>query len=779
MSTQPKLFQGENDASYCKFGIERLTELLNAFENQIGGVVESEDIEYVHRMRVASRRIRATMPLFRTCFPQKKFRKWLKEVKKVTKLLGEARDLDIQIAFIKHYQSENKESAENSIVELLLRSKKNRRATVQPRVVEGLKELRESDILSKMREFYDNTTADLQNPRPKSSSVKEKAYWAISNRLDAFLAMEEYVYQENEALKLHEMRIRAKHLRYTMETFSPMYSNELTKEIETMKGFQDTLGEMHDCDVWIEYIPKFKTETKRKTAATKNKTEQDKKRKQSLSGFLKYVKKQRKNQYDSFVDLWENSKKTGFFNKLKEKTNSGFPKVEDKIKELQSSPDAEIAVLSDAHANLHALQAVIEDAEKRGVKFFLNAGDLIGFGPFPNEVIELLHSKNVISVIGNYDIEVLNKAKKGKKETKVALEFTRKQLSGSCKTYLSSLPRCIELEVAGKKLLLTHGSPESIDEHLYHDTPKERLKEIVEDRKADVIITGHSHDQYMREVDGVFFLNSGSVGRPDDENPKAAYAVLKFNPLKVVLLRVEYDVSASANALRKKGLPESFSQMLLRGVAIGKIIKEDRQRENALVRNCRKTTKNCEKVSRQYWQDTEHYEQVRKLSLHIFDELQNLHRMGDIERCWLECASILHDIGISKTAKAHNKKSMELILNDTSLLLPSMQRRVIASIARYHRKGFPKKKHYNLNSLSPETIQKITVLSGILRLADSLDYSHNAIINNLEANISSKKITIECSTDSNPAMEEQAFTKKKDLIEKVLNRKMVLVWKQR
>ena len=85
----------------------------------------------------------------------------------------------------------------------------------------------------------------------------EKAYWHISLRLDDFLSMQKYVYLEDEKEKLHEMRIFAKKLRYTMEAFSPLYRNNLKEEIRNIKDYQDALGELHDCDVWLEYIPKF------------------------------------------------------------------------------------------------------------------------------------------------------------------------------------------------------------------------------------------------------------------------------------------------------------------------------------------------------------------------------------------------------------------------------------------------------------------------------------------------------------------------------------------
>ena len=134
----------------------------------------------------------------------------------------------------------------------------------------------------------------------------------------------------------------------------------------------------------------------------------------------------------------------------------------------------------------------------------MNAGDSIGFGPYPNEVVELLCEKNVLSILGNYDLEVIEGKVKAKGEKNLALKFARKELAKSCEYYLYSLPRELRLEVAGKKLFLTHGSPESIEEHIYRDTPVERLKTLADTAKADVIIMlGHSHEQFWRQINGV------------------------------------------------------------------------------------------------------------------------------------------------------------------------------------------------------------------------------------------------------------------------------------
>ena len=736
--------------------------------------MKSDDIEYVHKMRVTSRRLRAALPLFRVCFPGKEFKQWANQLKKITRQLANARDLDVQIAFIEQYTKKLKTATEKAYLETLLKDHKNCRESIQSSVVSGLEKIEASGILQSISNFCEQISTEQSNASFNSNQVIEKAHWHISFRLDDFLSMEKYVYLENKQLKHHQMQIYAKKLRYTMEAFAPLYKDKLTKEIETITAFQDVLGEMHDCDVWLAYIPKFIDKTKAKIKAKEESTKFEK----ALLNFLAYIKGQRRDHYNQFVRLWTKNKNNNFFVKLRKTTNTGLTMSKAKTKQLLANPDVKIAVLSDVHANLQALEKVFEDAEGRGVEIFLNAGDSIGFGPYPNEVVEMLCEKNVLSVVGNYDLEVIEGKAKAKGEKKIALEFAKKELAKSCEGYLQSLPHELRLEIAGKKLLMTHGSPRSIEEHIYHDTPVEQLTALADTAKAEVIIVGHSHDQFLNQADGFCFVNPGSVGRPGDGNPQTAYAILSFNPFNVELIRLDYDIAAAAGALRKKALPESFAQMLLRGVSLEAIIEEDCTEEDAMVQNCKETAEASQEISKTYWQDTEHYTQVTRIALEIFDGLTDVHHLGKRERCWLECAAILHDAGLSKNRRGHHKESAKLILNDTRLPFTSQERRIVASIARYHRKGLPKQKHYNLATLDRVTVHKVKILASLLRVADGLDYTHQSIVKNLNIKVDTKRIIAQCVSETESTLEEQAFNKKKDLFEKVFARKMVLVWKR-
>ena len=366
------------------------------------------------------------MPLFRFCFPAKEFKEWSSQIKKVTRLLGDARDLDVQIAFIEQYIKRLSSAVEKACVDILLKEHKDRRESIQPFVVNGLEKLQDSNILNDIRKFCEQTLTEQSNSIFELNQVLEKARWNISFRLDDFLSMEKYVYLENEKLKQHEMRICAKKLRYTMEAFAPGYENKLEKEIETIKAFQDVLGEMHDCDVWIEYIPKFIDETKAKNK-TKKKNEMPKMEK-ALLNYLNYVNERRKEQYNQFVFLWNENKKSNFFNQLRKTISNYSTMTEEKTKQILANPEVKIAVLSDVHANLQALEIVIQDAEARGADIFLNAGDSIGFGPYPNEVVELLCEKNMLSVLGNYDLEVIEGKVKARRRKKSCFKLCEKRI---------------------------------------------------------------------------------------------------------------------------------------------------------------------------------------------------------------------------------------------------------------------------------------------------------------------------------------------------------------
>ena len=233
-----------------------------------------------------------------------------------------------------------------------------------------------------------------------------------------------------------------------------------------------------------------------------------------------------------------------------------------------------VALIVDVHANLPALEAVLAHAREAHVLEIWHIGDFVGYGAFPDEVEDRLRHEDVLSIVGNYDLKVLKFKKKRDKwrtskrpEKWLAFKWAYENLSKGSRKYLRSLPREIRIEVAGKRILLTHGSPASNEEHLTLDTSEQRLRDLARVANVDVIVCGHSHRPFMRQVDDVCFINTGSVGRPDDGDPRAAYAILHIKPglLQVRHYRLEYDVTRAVAAIRKHQLPEAFAQMMLQG----------------------------------------------------------------------------------------------------------------------------------------------------------------------------------------------------------------------
>jgi putative phosphoesterase len=233
-----------------------------------------------------------------------------------------------------------------------------------------------------------------------------------------------------------------------------------------------------------------------------------------------------------------------------------------------------VALIGDIHANLPALQAVLEHARQQNAHVIWNVGDFVGYGAFPDEVVTLIRQIGALSILGNYDRKTLKIeekrnewARKKTAEKWQAFEWAYNHLSSENRTYLGDLPEQRLFAVEDFIVLMTHGSPASRDEHLDPLTPLERLQELAQMTTADIILCGHSHQPFARQVNQKWFINPGSVGRPEDGDPRASYAIIDFDKklLTVEHFRVSYDVERAAAAIRSAGLPEVFARMVLEG----------------------------------------------------------------------------------------------------------------------------------------------------------------------------------------------------------------------
>ncbi len=226
-----------------------------------------------------------------------------------------------------------------------------------------------------------------------------------------------------------------------------------------------------------------------------------------------------------------------------------------------------IAVISDIHANIFALEAVLAHAQTLGIKYFWCLGDQVQFNAFPDQVVKTIRKLDPVAIQGNVDQAILKIGKK--KQAKITEEeqpfyWTYRQLSRKSREYLADLPSSIKVKLKGYRFLLTHGSPKGIADNIYADTPDEYLRELTTLTRADFILCGHTHKPFIREVDGISFINPGSVGKPVDGDPRASYCVIQVKKGFVTIdhFRVEYDLATALATMREAGQPDLYIRAL-------------------------------------------------------------------------------------------------------------------------------------------------------------------------------------------------------------------------
>lgn len=241
----------------CQFGIYFMLEQTQGLVEEVPGVQLGRDSEAIHRMRVASRRLATGLDVFKSCLPKKKSRIWRDEVRKVTIALGKARDLDIRIAQLTELYGDQLDARFKPGYNRLLLRLKQDRTKAQKKVNKTVFKLNESQALEEMILWFEKHFDPDAMAEPYPASVFQMAHQSITDALDAFLKHQDFIASDADSDKLHAMRIAGKHLRYTMEIFAPIYSGALDPFIIAMKEIQDTLGEFHDADVWVSWLPKF------------------------------------------------------------------------------------------------------------------------------------------------------------------------------------------------------------------------------------------------------------------------------------------------------------------------------------------------------------------------------------------------------------------------------------------------------------------------------------------------------------------------------------------
>lgn len=228
-----------------------------------------------------------------------------------------------------------------------------------------------------------------------------------------------------------------------------------------------------------------------------------------------------------------------------------------------------IGVISDIHANLEALEAVLADMDEKKVDDLVCLGDLVGFGVSPNECCDIIKGLDVNCVMGNHDYAVST----GKlwnwfdNPTQESLKWTSEELSRNHKLFLSVLPRKLVVEFGDVRLGLVHGSPwDELFEYVQPTVSDSVLKKFLDEMDCDVLALGHTHIPFAKEVKTGLVFNPGSVGQPRDGIPMASYAIFDPDEFKVKVVRVEYDVDKAVSKMKRAEIPRFFWERLSEGI---------------------------------------------------------------------------------------------------------------------------------------------------------------------------------------------------------------------
>ncbi|MEA2160843.1 MAG: hypothetical protein QOD66_3223 [Solirubrobacteraceae bacterium] len=234
-----------------------------------------------------------------------------------------------------------------------------------------------------------------------------------------------------------------------------------------------------------------------------------------------------------------------------------------------------VAVITDIHGNLPALEASLGAIARIGVDATYCGGDLVGYGPYPNEVCALIAEREIPTIYGNYDYAIgrdledcgcayvtQHDRELGQQSVSWTLAHTDERSKG----FMRSLPFDLHFELGNVPIHLVHGSPRKVNEYLFEDKPASLYERLAAAEQGRVLVFGHTHKPWVDTYGGVLFVNCGSVGKPKDGDPRAAFAILELEAageVHVSIERVPYDAEAVAREVTAAGLPGEYAEKLV------------------------------------------------------------------------------------------------------------------------------------------------------------------------------------------------------------------------
>ncbi|MFZ5351956.1 MAG: metallophosphoesterase family protein [Bacillota bacterium] len=235
-----------------------------------------------------------------------------------------------------------------------------------------------------------------------------------------------------------------------------------------------------------------------------------------------------------------------------------------------------IAVIADIHSNIYSLNEVLLDIDNSNIDLIVCMGDLVGYSPFPNEVIDTIRDRKILTIKGNYDEAVGEELMvcgcdypdpKDAENAGISLNWTIDETREDNKEFLRSLPLEVKMSFEGKTIQFVHGSPRKINEYM-----KENSREAEENMEAfqeDILVCGHTHKPYFKYYGNKLLVNAGSAGKPKTGTPDANYVVIdiKKDKVEIEIHEVAYEFEKTASAIEEAGLPKEFAEIIRTGKA--------------------------------------------------------------------------------------------------------------------------------------------------------------------------------------------------------------------
>ncbi len=233
-----------------------------------------------------------------------------------------------------------------------------------------------------------------------------------------------------------------------------------------------------------------------------------------------------------------------------------------------------VAVITDIHANLPALEAALGRIEELGIERIYCGGDLVGYGPHPNEVCALIQQREIPTIYGNYDYAIARDehdcgcayiTQHDRELGQQSVEWTLVNTDQASKDFMRQLPFDLRFHVGDLGVHLVHGSPRKVNEYLFEDKPASLYERLAAAETDRVLVFGHTHKPWIHDYAGVRFVNCGSIGKPKDGDPRGAFAVLEpaDGEVSVTIERVAYDAETVAREVAAAGLPGEFAEKLV------------------------------------------------------------------------------------------------------------------------------------------------------------------------------------------------------------------------